>query len=180
MVALPQQVNTADYPDSGSSVLIPEGDYQAVILDSEMVENKAKTGHYLALKIVITQGQYAETEFTERLNLINPNQDAVRIAYQTLARISEAFGMTQTPADSSELHNKPLVISIKNKVGKDWEDNEGKTVKGTEQSEIKKYKAVPAGGVQAPITASPAPQQQAAAPVTAAQPAANPFAATTA
>jgi len=111
MVALPNVYNTADLPDSGGGLpLIPAGKYTAIIVDSELKETSSRNGHLLALKLVITQGDYRDTEFTERLNIINPNETAVKIAYQTLARISEAVGMNQTPSDSTQLHNKPLVI----------------------------------------------------------------------
>lgn len=148
MVALPQVHNTADLPDTGgNSVLIPNGQYQAIIVKSEMA--KTKSGHSLNLTVVITQGAHQNTEFIERLNIDNPSAQAMEISYKKLARISEAFGMTQTPADSDELHNKPLMIEIKNKVPKDWVNEKGETVKGVERSEIYKYMAIPANGVPA-------------------------------
>lgn len=162
MVALPQVYNVADLPDTGgSSVLIPEGSYQAVILNSELKSNSKNTGSFLALTIVITQGQYANTELIERLNIIHSKEDTRQIAYKTLARISESLGMATTPQDSSELHNKPLVIEIKNKKSNDWVNDKGETVEGREQSEIKKYKALPATGIAPQPTApTPAPQSQ--------------------
>lgn len=180
MVALPQQYNTADLPDTGGNiVLIPQGQYQATIVKSEMVENKAKTGSFLALTVVITQGDYANTEFTERLNVVNPNETAVQIAYKTLARISEAVGMNRTPADSTELHNKPFMIEVQTKAGEPYKDNNGVERQGKDQSEIKKYLPLPTGGapVGAPVqpaapVASPPPAQQA----TATPPPDNPFA----
>ncbi|MCK5604793.1 DUF669 domain-containing protein, partial [Candidatus Pacearchaeota archaeon] len=118
MVGLPQQYNTADLPDTGGNlVLIPQGQYQAVILSSEMKPTKNGQGQFLALTLAITQGDYANTEFIERLNIVNQNAVAVEIAYKTLARISEAVGMTQTPADSNELHNKALMIQIETEAG---------------------------------------------------------------
>lgn len=148
MAQLPQTFNTADLPDTGGgSVNIPEGQYQAVIIESEFKPTKDNNGQYLQLKIVLTQGQYANTEFIERLNIINQNQQAVEIAYKTLARISEAVGMTQTPSDSVQLHNKPFLIEVKNVLQKDWTNKEGVVVKGTERSEIKKYLPMPKVGI---------------------------------
>ena len=177
MVALPEVKNVADLPDTGgNSVLIPQGQYQALIVNSEMKSTKDNAGQFLALTVVITQGAHANTEFTERLNLVNKNPVAVDIAYKTLARISEAFGMDKTPADSSELHNKPLMIEVVTKKGKDWVNNKGETVAGNDQSEIKKYLPLPASGVPAGaatevVAPTQEPQQaQAAAPAT------NPFA----
>lgn len=191
MVALPQQFNTADLPDTGGMVLIPAGQYQAVIVESVLTPTKNGQGQFLALKVIVTQGQYQGTEFTERLNIINQNPKAVEIAYKTLARISEALGMNRTPNDSNELHNKPLMIEVKTEEGNEYTDNQGNKQMGKPKSIIGKYLPMPqAGGAfaQQPAQTFAAPQQtapaqaQAAAPTQAAPvqqqqaPAANPFA----
>jgi len=160
MAQLPQQYNTADLPDTGGkTVNIPAGKYSAIIIDSAFKDTRDKNGQYLELKIVITQGQFQDTEFIERLNIINQNQKAVEIAYKTLARISEAVNMTMTPRDSSELHNKPFILETKTAQGDDWTNDKGEVVKGKEKSEIKAYHKSPAiggvGGFTAPVQASP-------------------------
>lgn len=163
MVALPQRYNTADLPDTGGVVLIPDGQYPAVIVKSEMVTTKNGQGQFLALTIVITQGQYQNTEFIERLNIVNNNQKAVEIAYKTLARISEALGWAQTPADSNEMHNIPFMIDVATEAGQPYVDNDGKQQQGKDKSYVKKYLAMPAAGAQPPAqqqTAQPAQQQQ--------------------
>lgn len=195
MVALPQQFNTADLPDTGGMVLIPAGQYQAVIVESQLVQTKDKNGQFLALKVIITQGQYQGTEFTERLNIINQNPKAVEIAYKTLARISEALGMNRTPNDSNELHNKPLMIEVATEAGNEYTDNQGNKQMGKDKSVIKRYLPMPQAGnaFSAPQAGAPAPQtfaappaqQQAQAPAPApepqqqAQPAQQPQTATT-
>lgn len=165
MAQLPQQFNTADLPSSNGVTLIEPGQYQAIIVESEMKSTSNNMGQFLALKLVITQGKYANTEFVERLNIINENQKAVEIAYKTLARISEAVGMTRTPADSIELHNKPLMIEVATEAGKPWTDRDGVQRDGSDKSIIKKYLPMPkAGG--AFVTAVPSVVQQ--SPVTSA------------
>ena len=146
MVMLPQTYNCADLPDTGGVVKIPDGQYKAVIIDSELKQTSNGNGQFLALKIVITEGQYQDTEFTERLNIINQNSKAVEIAFKTLARISEALGMAQTPQDSSVLHNKPLIIVVGTETGKDYKDNDGVMRTGQDKSVIKKYMPVPSVG----------------------------------
>jgi len=154
MVALPQVFETKDLPDTGGNMpLIPPGQYQAVIVESEMKATKNGAGQMLVLKQVITQGQYANTEFIERLNIINNNQVAVEIAYKTLARISEALGMAKTPQDSMELHNKPLIIQIETEAGTPWKDDKGVERQGKDKSIIAKYLPVPAGGAVTQIQA---------------------------
>lgn len=157
MVALPQTFNVADLPDtSGNTVLIPAGQYKAVIVSSEFKDTSNGQGKYLALKVVLTEGQYANTEFTERLNLVNQNQKAVEIAYKTLARISEAVGMSQTPSDSNQLHNKPFMVDIATEVGEPWKDKDGVERQGKDKSVIKKYHKLPSVGVTTPFASAPA------------------------
>jgi hypothetical protein len=91
---------------------IPAGKYLAVITDSEMKPNKANTGHYLQLTFQVIEGPYKNRYLWARLNLDNPNATAVQIARAELSAICRAVGVL-APNDSVELHNLPLVISVK-------------------------------------------------------------------
>ena len=130
-------------------------------------------GQALVCKVVITQGEYQNVEFDEWLNIVNSNETAVKIAYDTLAEIAKAQGMAQTPADSSQLHNRPMIIDIKTEEGKNWTDNDGNEREGKPRSVIKKYLPMTGGSVQQPAQqntfAAPAqntaPAQQQQAPV---------------
>ena len=158
MVAFNQTFNRSELPDptSGGGVLIDPGQYKAVIVTSDLKENSKKNGSYLELKFVITEGQYSNTEFFERLNLDNPNAQAVEIAKKKLAEIMDALGVEQV-SDSTELHNKPLMLEIYNKKQNDWTNDKGELVEGKDRSEIKKYLQVPAVGSGATGGANTAP-----------------------
>lgn len=91
--------------------LLPAGDYLAVITDSEEKTTKAGTGSYIELSLEIIDGPKKGRKLWDRLNLNNPNPKAVTIAQQTLARICLALDMDGV-GDSSELHNKPLMIRV--------------------------------------------------------------------
>lgn len=91
---------------------IPAGKYLAVIVESEMKSNKAGTGSYLQLTFQVVEGQYKSRLLWTRLNLDNPNATAVQIARAELSAICRAIGV-MTPNDSVELHNLPLLISVK-------------------------------------------------------------------
>lgn len=181
MVALPEQKNVSELNTGGPLPLIPPGDYKAVAVSSEMKQTSKGDGQYLEIKFVLTEGPYANTEFVERLNILNPSQQAVSIAYDTLGRISKALGMNKTPADSNELHNKPVALAIKTEEGKPWVDKDGVQREGKDKSVIGGYKAVSEVAqvnlVQQPaqaqaISTPAAPEQQAhsAAPAAPATP----------
>jgi len=165
MANIPQTYSVTDPVVAGGSsqnAFIPEGNYKAIIIDSEMKDTNNGQGQYLALSIAIVDGEHRDTTFIERLNLINQNSKAVEIAYKTLARISEALGMQTTPSDSAQLHNQPLLIEIKTEAGKEWTNNQGEKVAGKDKSIIKGYKPLPKAGIQAPM-ASTAPTNAPAA-----------------
>jgi hypothetical protein len=91
---------------------IPAGKYLAVITESEEKPTKAGTGHYLQLTFQIQEGSHKGRIIWARLNLDNPNATAVQIARAELSTICRAVGVN-TPSDSIELHNLPLMITVK-------------------------------------------------------------------
>ncbi|MHC4214687.1 MAG: DUF669 domain-containing protein [Planctomycetota bacterium] len=100
---------------------IPAGKYLAVITNSEMKPTKAGTGNYLELTFQIIEGEYKNRNLWSRLNLENPTPKAVEIALAELSSICRAVGVME-PNDSVELHNLPLVISVKCKKRDDTGD----------------------------------------------------------
>ena len=100
---------------------VPAGKYLTVITGSEMKPTKAGTGHYLELTFQIIEGEYKNRLLWARLNLDNPNDVAVQIARGELSSICRAIGVMQ-PKDSVELHNLPLLVTVKCKKREDTGD----------------------------------------------------------
>lgn len=121
---------------------IPAGDYEVAIVASEMKPTKDRTGKYLNLELQVLSGQFQNRKLFDRLNLENKNAQAVQIARGTLSGICRAVGVL-TPKDSSELHLKPMVATVKIRKSDEHGD----------QNEIKGYKSRHA-------TAAPASQPQ--------------------
>lgn len=94
--------------------LIPNGEYQAMIVASEMLATKKGDGKYLKLEFDICDKEYENRKLWANLNVENPNETAVAIARGDLSAICRAVGV-MTPADSEELHNRLLVIKVKSK-----------------------------------------------------------------
>lgn len=97
---------------------IPSGKYVAVITDSEMKPTKAGTGEYLELKFQVVEGDHKNRLLWSRLNLNNPNAQAVEIARAELSAICRAVGV-MSPQDSVELHDLPLVLTVRCKKRED-------------------------------------------------------------
>lgn len=100
---------------------LPAGKYLTVITDSQMKPTKSGSGHYLELTFQVIDGQFKNRLLWARLNLDNPNRQAVQIAQGELSAICRAVGVLQ-PKDSVELHNLPLQITVKCKKRDDTGD----------------------------------------------------------
>lgn len=125
---------------------IPAGKYLAVIVDSEMKPTRNGAGQYLELTFEVIEGEYKNRKVWARLNLENPNSQTVQIARADLSAICRAVNVP-TPRDSVELHNLPLVITVRCKKNPE---------SGEISNDIKGY-AVRGGSAPAK-PATPAPQ----------------------
>ena len=97
---------------AGDYTPLPPGEYKVQIISSEMVENSTHTGHMLKLELEITDGDQAGRKLYDRLNLDNPNAQAVEIAQRTLSAICHATGKLSV-SDSAELHMIPMIAVVK-------------------------------------------------------------------
>ena len=91
---------------------IPAGKYLAAIIESEMKPTKAGNGQYLELRFEVLEGEYRGRPLWARLNLDNPNPQTIKIARADLSAICRAVGV-MAPGDSVDLHNLPLVITVR-------------------------------------------------------------------
>ena len=113
---------------------VPAGKYLAVITESEVKVNKAQNGSYLQLTFQIIEGEFKNRFLWARLNLDNQNATAVKIARAELSAICRSVGV-MAPNDSVELHDLPLVISVKCKKRKD-SDEITNEIKGYAKKEV--------------------------------------------
>ena len=133
-------------PSSGFDP-IPAGKYVAVINDDIMKDTKSGNGRYLQLEFEIIEGEYRGRKLWARLNLENPNAQTVQIARSELSAICRAVNVMQL-RDTVELHNLPLVISVRCKKNRETDEM---------QNEIAGYEAKQSYSAAAPPP-TPAPQ----------------------
>ncbi|MBT6156633.1 MAG: DUF669 domain-containing protein [Planctomycetaceae bacterium] len=127
---------------------IPAGKYLAVITESEIKPTKSGNGSYLQLMFEILDGQYKGRHLWSRLNLDNPNETAVKIARAELSAICRAVGV-MAPNDSVDLHNLPLLITVRCKKRPDTGDI-GNEIKGYAKREAVGGQPQQATGTAAP------------------------------
>jgi hypothetical protein len=92
--------------------VLPPGKYLVQIVASEMRPTKDGMGQYLYLELDVLEGQFTGRKLFDRLNLINPSQDAVQIAQRTLSAICRAAGKLQVN-DSEQLHLIPMIADVR-------------------------------------------------------------------
>ena len=149
-------------PSTGGA--IPAGEYEVIITESKWESTKKGNGKFLTLKLQVLNGEHQNRVLFDRLNLVNPSQQAVQIAKGTLSAICRAVGIL-TPNDSAELHNRPLRVSVK--VRTDPERGQ--------QNDIAGYKSRHVGAppqtapLQQPVQTAPAPVNTYQPPVTSGQ-----------
>lgn len=101
------------------NTILPQGEYQMQIVQSELRTTKAGTGQYLWLEFDIVNGPCTPgRKFWDRLNIENPNEQTKKIALSQLLAICKAAGFAFPPSDSQELHFKPIKVVIKHKENK--------------------------------------------------------------
>jgi hypothetical protein len=130
---------------SAPRAVIPPGKYKAVITKSEERPTKAQTGSMLVLTCQIIDGPHNGVTLMDRLNLNNPNKTTEEIAQRTLSAICRAVGVMM-PNDSSDLHDKPLMITVKIKPaeGQYSESNEIAGYEGCEGGAVANNASAPA------------------------------------
>lgn len=97
---------------------LPPGQYLVAITDSQMKPTKAGTGEFLQLEMEVQAGPHTGRKVWERLNLNNPNAQAVDIARKTLKEICLACNRPIIQS-SEELHGIPMLADIKIEKGKE-------------------------------------------------------------
>lgn len=156
MAQLPQPVDLTQIAPAQAFDPVPAGKYLMHIRNSEMKSTSSGNGSYLQLENEILDGPSKGRVIFERLNIDNPNQSAVEIAYRTLSAIGHAVGVMNV-ADSGQLHNKPFIGIVKVKPASGNYDA-GNEMKGYEASSSAQ---IPASGpaaaaAQTPAAAAPA------------------------
>lgn len=112
MAQLGQTFDASTVEPMGSYDVLPPGKYLVQIIFSEMRPTKDGRGQYLYLELDVLEGQYAGRKLFDRLNLVNPNPDAVLIAQRTLSSLCRAAGKLQVN-NSEQLHLIPLIADVR-------------------------------------------------------------------
>ena len=104
---------------------IPEGEYLAEVVETDIRATKKGNGHYTLVKWEVAEGDHLGRWLFEYHNHDNPSKKAVEIAERNLKKICNAFGINGFD-DTNELIGKRAVLSV----GLDRNDNLRNSVNG--------------------------------------------------
>ena len=159
-----QAFNAAEVEPSQPYSLLPRGRYVVSIDDSAMKATKSGNGEYLECRFRVLDGEHQDATAYARFNLVNNNTKAMEIAFREFSSLCRAVGVLQV-ADSSELHDRPLVIQVDLEIRKEG----GKIVYGDDgqprqNNVIKGYFSINDGRRPGPSTPPHAPAPAAPRP----------------
>jgi hypothetical protein len=170
MVAL--NFNAAGVKPNTALEPVPTGMYPVAIVRSEEKPTKSGNGSYIEFEMQIqahpnVDPAYHGRKVFDRLNINNPNQTAVDIAYATLSAICHVTGVLNLQ-DTQQLHGRPFMAVVQKLPRDDKPDqmtNEVKGYKDMNGNDPGVSGTVQAGGAAPAPAWAAQPQQQAAAPV---------------
>jgi len=115
MALLPSAFNPNDPAQQGVGdwTPLPKADYYAQVIATDIEANSKQTGTFIKCDWFILAGEHAGKTLITRLNIQNPNPQAVEIAQKHMKSMCDAMGIVGPVMDTVEYHNKPCIISVK-------------------------------------------------------------------
>lgn len=112
---------------------LPDGQYYAMVIDTEVKQTKRGDGKYVSVAFQITSGKYKGQRIFTNFNIENPNEKATQIGRAQFKSFLSACGITEslhTETDyQKKINNKSLLLDVLNEMGKD----------GVKRNRVKKF-----------------------------------------
>lgn len=102
-----------DATSAENNGLLEAGDYQGVIIESEVKESRKRTGRYAVFTVQISQPEKHRNEKIKIfITISHASKEAEKYGKKDLAKLCAAVGVSGT-SDSVALHGKPFQFSAK-------------------------------------------------------------------
>lgn len=107
--------NIAGAPDPQSRDALPAGTYNVVVQNTELVQNKARNGHYLKVTLSVLDSAHKNRKLFANYNVQNPSEQAVEIARSELKGLCNALGVSpaEFDADTQAAHGKSCLAVVR-------------------------------------------------------------------
>lgn len=123
---------------------LPAGKYLVAITESSTGRTKAGTGEMVKLVYTVLDGPFKGRKVFDNLCMSHPNAKTVEIARANLSAICRAINV-RSPRDTVELHNLPLMITVKVTNGENGPQNDVKGYEPRNASPVNPQQQQPAG-----------------------------------
>jgi len=120
--------------DDIDSGLIPDGTVVKVVIAETDIQDRdwfydrtgdpkdRDKGKRMPITAVVVEGQWEGSRISDGFNLCHPNPQAQSIGQKQLKRLCDAVGVPKF-RDTSELHGKPFMLTVKLEPAKgDWDE----------------------------------------------------------
>ena len=91
---------------------LPRGDYECIVIDTNIKDTKAGTGKYIEVTLQVVDGPASGRRLWDRLNYDNPSRPAMEMAKESLDKLCIAVGLTGKMQHTEQLHDIPLIVSV--------------------------------------------------------------------
>lgn len=103
--------NSEGHEEMQAGGVLPASWYGMQIDETAYEQTKSGDGHFIKLAWVVVDGPHAGRKYFARLNVDNPNRDAVEIAERELTSICRATGLTSF-SDVAELQGLKALVRL--------------------------------------------------------------------
>lgn len=113
MAAFSFTVNKIETPVATNTSALKPGIYHMVIVRTDRKRTKARTGEYVEFEMqVVEPAEFSGRRYWARFNVSNPSKKAEDIGAEQLSDLCHAVGVKKIEADTDELLDKELVITL--------------------------------------------------------------------
>jgi hypothetical protein len=96
----------------GSGEPLPPGMYLCVLTNSEIAQTSKGDGVILKCEFTVFDEPHTGRIIYSNFNVANPNPKAEQIGRGMLSSFARAAGLLEIPNDSSDLHDKPVILKL--------------------------------------------------------------------
>lgn len=107
-----------------SFAALPAGEYVAIATESSLTKNKAGNGDYFKFTFEIIDGPFKSRKIWHNFTRTSQNNVAQQIGRSQFKQFCESV-KNLSPKDTSELHNKPFILTLKKVKDETYGDDDG-------------------------------------------------------
>lgn len=127
--------------------LLPDGEYEVMVFDSEYKANRSGQGHHMSVAFKVLRGKHEGHLVVQNFNIDHPSEQAQRIGKAQFKAFLAAVGVSAALPTVNDFHRQTADKRLRIVVGQKPGDN------GKLWQTVSRY--LPIGGIPAPVREKP-------------------------